>query len=743
MRIPVGTQVKWEQSGKVYKYKIETSNDNTNWTMKVDKTANTSTDQTQADNFQANARYVKITVTGLESGVWASFYDFKVLGEKWNLAMGKTASSDSTMSGFPASNAADGNQTTRWSANDGNTGHYVKVDLGYVKKITHGTQVLWPTSGSVYQYKVETSIDNTNWTQVVDKTTNTSTDQVQSDYFTANARYVRITVTGMPSGVSAGISDFKVFGDPTDLAIGKTATADSSAAGNPASNVNDGDTTTAWSAADALTGYTWTVDLGKILTINNGTQVMWAQDGQAYKYTLDVSNDNVNWTTKINKTGNSNKSQVQTDYFVANARYVRISVTGLPSGVTASIKDFKVFGDTGDTMTMANLPFDETSGTIAFDATSNGWNGTLVGGASRVAGKIGNAVDLSGTTQYVALPSGVVSNNDTITLASWVNLDTVSNWTRIFDFGSGSATNMFLTPKSDQGKIRFAIKNNGSAEQFIDGQAALPTGGWHHVAVTLNGSTGILYVDGVQVGSNTAMTLKPSTLGVTTQNWIGRSQYTNDPYLDGRVDDFRIYNSAMTASQVMHLVNGQTVFPVAELPFNETTGTTASDVSGNGWNGTLTGGASLVAGNKGNAVDLNGTSGYVTLPSGVVSGDNAVTVSAWVYLDTSSRWARIFDFGSDTTHYMFLTPQNDSNGFIRFGIKNGGDGAKDRRDCDAAYRWLASCSRILERFYWNTLCRWPASRQRQHQHQTVTTRHYHAESDRPIAIQRSLSRRSG
>ena len=145
MRITDGSQVKWEQSGKVYKYKIETSNDNTNWTMKVDKTANTSTDQTQTDNFKADARYVKITVTGLESGVWASFYDFKVLGEQWNLAMGKTASSDSTMSGFPASNAADGDQTTRWSANDGNTGHYVKVDLGYVKKITNGTQVLWPT----------------------------------------------------------------------------------------------------------------------------------------------------------------------------------------------------------------------------------------------------------------------------------------------------------------------------------------------------------------------------------------------------------------------------------------------------------------------------------------------------------------------------------------------------------------------------------------------------------------------
>ncbi len=173
------------------------------------------------------------------------------------------------------------------------------------------------------------------------------------------------------------------------------------------------------------------------------------------------------------------------------------------------------------------MPFDETSGTTAIDSTGNGWNGTLVGGASRVAGKSGNAVDLSGTNQYVALPSGVVSNYDAITVAAWVNLDSASNWTRIFDFGSGTSTNMFLTPKNGaNGKIRFAIRNNNSSAQMIDGQAALPTGGWHHVAVTLNGSTGILYVDGVQVGSNTGMTLKPSDMGSTTQNWIGRSQYS-------------------------------------------------------------------------------------------------------------------------------------------------------------------------------------------------------------------------
>jgi hypothetical protein len=60
-------------------------------------------------------------------------------------------------------------------------------------------------------------------------------------------------------------------------------------------------------------------------------------------------------------------------------------------------------------------------------------------------------------------------------------------------------------------------------------------------------------VDGVQVGQNTAMTIKPSDMGATTQNWIGRSQYSSDPYLNGYVDDFRIYTRALTASEIAAL----------------------------------------------------------------------------------------------------------------------------------------------------------------------------------------------
>ncbi|KRF41873.1 LamG-like jellyroll fold domain-containing protein [Paenibacillus sp. Soil787] len=62
-----------------------------------------------------------------------------------------------------------------------------------------------------------------------------------------------------------------------------------------------------------------------------------------------------------------------------------------------------------------------------------------------------------------------------------------------------------------------------------------------------------LYVYGQQVGSGN-INIRPSDLGITTKNYIGRSQFS-DPYLDGRVDDFRIYNSALTAQEVTAVMN--------------------------------------------------------------------------------------------------------------------------------------------------------------------------------------------
>lgn len=202
--------------------------------------------------------------------------------------------------------------------------------------------------------------------------------------------------------------------------------------------------------------------------------------------------------------------------------------------------------------------FDETSGTSAADATGNGKTATLSGTTAWVPGRNGNAVDLNGTNGYVTLPSGILAGATACTVAAWVRIDTLATWSRVFDFGSGTSVNMFLTPRSSAGTARFAITASGAgAEQRINAPSALPTGAWTHVAVTLNGSTGILYVNGAEVARNSALTLTPANLGSTTQNRIGRSQYA-DPYLDGAVDGLRLYSRVLSAGEISTLASSGT-----------------------------------------------------------------------------------------------------------------------------------------------------------------------------------------
>jgi hypothetical protein len=128
-----------------------------------------------------------------------------------NLALSGTASADSTQNPNFPSRGNDGNTSTRWSAADSGLNHWWQVDLGAIRTLT-SSQVMWQNSGVVYKYKIEVSTNGTTWTQVVDKTNNTSTAQTQTDTFSASGRFVRITVTGLPFGSSASFFEFQALG---------------------------------------------------------------------------------------------------------------------------------------------------------------------------------------------------------------------------------------------------------------------------------------------------------------------------------------------------------------------------------------------------------------------------------------------------------------------------------------------------------------------------------------------------
>jgi hypothetical protein len=201
--------------------------------------------------------------------------------------------------------------------------------------------------------------------------------------------------------------------------------------------------------------------------------------------------------------------------------------------------------------------------TSALLADSSGSNNTarlfgISNSYTFAQGVHGSALQLTGGNSggYASLPTGIVSTLDDFTISAWVKPDAANNWARIFDFGSGPKVNMFLTARAGVAgnPLRFAITNSGSAgEQIINGPL-LAIGVWTHVAITLSGNTATLYVNGNAYASNPNITLRPSSLGVTTNNFIGKSEYA-DPAFQGSIDDFRIYGKALSAADIHGLAD--------------------------------------------------------------------------------------------------------------------------------------------------------------------------------------------
>ena len=204
-------------------------------------------------------------------------------------------------------------------------------------------------------------------------------------------------------------------------------------------------------------------------------------------------------------------------------------VSATPTGAKDLVSHYKFDGNTTDNS--VNLNHAATYGTTSY-----------------TTGKVSNGIVLNGSNAFVQLPADV-ANQQTITVAAWVYWSGGSAWQRIFDFGNDESANMFLTPSSGSGQLRFGIKNGG-AEQGLNA-TALTTNVWTHVAVTLSTTGARLYVNGAVVAESTSVTVRPIDFKPVL-NYIGRSQYP-DPLFNGRIDEFRVYNYALTPIEIANL----------------------------------------------------------------------------------------------------------------------------------------------------------------------------------------------
>lgn len=230
-----------------------------------------------------------------------------------------------------------------------------------------------------------------------------------------------------------------------------------------------------------------------------------------------------------------------------------------------------------------NFAFKRHSPIYALD-THGVMHGYLMGGARSIAldeAGLPGALFLDGVRQYVELKRDVADFADT-TLSVWVNWNGGDPDQRVFHFGDGAGKYAYLTPRDAEGKVRFVLSTNSkTGEQALVGTEALPVGTWTHVAVTLQGDTGTLYVDGKPVATNKAMTLNldqvlaPNTLSGNDCTFLGRGEKGN--YFKGLLSDFRIYvqpQEATTIATLAGAIKNRKAAPVVEA--KDTTPPTAA-----------------------------------------------------------------------------------------------------------------------------------------------------------------------
>lgn len=300
----------------------------------------------------------------------------------------------------------------------------------------------------------------------------------------------------------------------------------------------------------------------------------------------------------------------------------------------------------------------EWSAVYSFDRQAldeNGQHsGLLAGEASTFFDPVlGGVLRLDGSNSYVRLPPSVAFARTFSAVVKW---DGGPAWQRIFDFGTDTSRYVMLTPSSGDGKLRCDIKS-GAGVQTIQAAQPLPVGVWTRIAVTFEGTRGVLYLNNLPVATNANLSIAPRDVLAQT-NHLGRSKFAADPDFRGQIADFRVHGRALSPGELSNwphqplVTPPQSTTPVAAYyPFHSG----ATDTLGI-LDGTLLGGANIVADpQRGPVLNLAGAGQYVALPPGAGLSQ---TVAGWVKWGGGAPWQRVFDFGRGTSSFFFLTPRH-------------------------------------------------------------------------------------
>jgi large repetitive protein len=200
---------------------------------------------------------------------------------------------------------------------------------------------------------------------------------------------------------------------------------------------------------------------------------------------------------------------------------------------------------------VAAYSFDEGTGTTANDLSGNGNTGTVVNATWTSAAKYGNALVFNGTNSMVTIPnSASLQLTSAMTLEAWVNPAVVANrWTDVI---YKNADNYYLEGTSNQAEVPGGGNTVGSTDNTILGTTPLAPNAWTHLALTYDGTTLRLYVNGVQISS--LATSGGPMVTSTNPLQIGGDAFQTQ-YFQGTIDEVRVYNAVLNQTQIQSDMN--------------------------------------------------------------------------------------------------------------------------------------------------------------------------------------------
>ncbi|MGM9551150.1 MAG: LamG-like jellyroll fold domain-containing protein [Clostridia bacterium] len=193
------------------------------------------------------------------------------------------------------------------------------------------------------------------------------------------------------------------------------------------------------------------------------------------------------------------------------------------------------------------------------DKSGNFYNVQLSSSAAFAQSNLGGkGLLLNGTSEsFATIPSECLEGLEDYTISAWFKTDNKNITQRVFDFGTGTNRYMFFSPYYGTGLLRGAITvNSHTMEKGISVEKDIETGTWTHVVMMQQGDVMRIYIDGVLLGETENVRLDPYEIQYKIPYcYIGKSQWSNDRYFDGMIDEFRIYNRAISEEEVIELYN--------------------------------------------------------------------------------------------------------------------------------------------------------------------------------------------